>query len=60
MDPETADRPLDELRAMEARQPFGRFGAPEDAARLVAWLMSPASRWVVGQVITSDGGFSLG
>ncbi|AXE37223.1 SDR family oxidoreductase [Acidipropionibacterium virtanenii] len=60
MDPETADRPLDELRAIQAEQPFGRFGTPGDIGRLVAWLMSPASRWVVGQVISSDGGFSLG
>lgn len=60
MDPETADRPLDELTRLRSEQPFGRFGRPDDVGRLVAWLMSPASRWVVGQVLTSDGGFSLG
>lgn len=60
MDPDTADRPLDDLTRLRAEQPFGRFGTPEDVGRLVAWLMSPASRWVVGQVLTSDGGFSLG
>ena len=42
------------------RMPFGRWGEPDDAARLVAWLVSDEGRWVTGQVITSDGGFSLG
>ncbi len=39
--------------------PFGRWGEPDDAARLVAWLVSDEGRWVTGQVITSDGGFGL-
>jgi NAD(P)-dependent dehydrogenase (short-subunit alcohol dehydrogenase family) len=42
------------------RLPFGRWGTPEDAARLVGWLASDESAWVTGQVLTSDGGFSLG
>ena len=37
--------------------PFGRWGDPDDAARLVAWLFSDAGRWVTGQVIDSEGGF---
>jgi 3-oxoacyl-[acyl-carrier protein] reductase len=41
------------------RLPLGRWGAPEDAARLVAWLASDDAAWVTGQVLTSDGGFSL-
>ena len=49
-----------ELTAFEMRRlPFGRWGAPEDAARLVAWLAGDESAWITGQVITSDGGFSL-
>ena len=40
-----------------ARSPFGRIGEPDDAARLVAWLVSDAGRWVTGQVIDSEGGF---
>jgi 3-oxoacyl-[acyl-carrier protein] reductase len=39
------------------RFPLGRWGAPEDAAHLVAWLASDESRWVTGQVINSEGGF---
>jgi 3-oxoacyl-[acyl-carrier protein] reductase len=37
--------------------PFGRWGEPEDAARLVAWLCSDDARWITGQVIDSEGGF---
>lgn len=37
--------------------PFGRWGLPDDAARLVAWLVSEDGRWVTGQVINSEGGF---
>jgi 3-oxoacyl-[acyl-carrier protein] reductase len=39
------------------RFPAGRIGAPEDVARLVAWLASPDAGWVTGQVIHSEGGF---
>jgi 3-oxoacyl-[acyl-carrier protein] reductase len=42
--------------AVLAEAPFGRWGEPDDAARLIAWLCSPAGRWVTGQVITSSGG----
>lgn len=42
-----------------ARLPFGRWGEPDDAARLVAWLVTDDGRWVTGQVLTSDGGYSL-
>lgn len=43
-----------------AATPFGRFGEPADPARPVGRLASDGGRWIVGQVITSDGGFSLG
>jgi 3-oxoacyl-[acyl-carrier protein] reductase len=39
------------------RMPFGRWGEPEDAARLVAWLCSDDGRWVTGQVLDSEGAF---
>jgi 3-oxoacyl-[acyl-carrier protein] reductase len=41
------------------RLPLGRWGEPDDAARLIAWLASDDAAWVTGQVLTSDGGFSL-
>ena len=37
--------------------PAGRWGAPDDAARLVAWLCTDAAAWVTGQVVNSEGGF---
>lgn len=37
--------------------PFGRWGEPDDVARLVAWLCSDDARWITGQVIDSEGGF---
>jgi 3-oxoacyl-[acyl-carrier protein] reductase len=39
------------------RMPFGRWGEPDDAARLVAWLVSDDGRWITGQVLDSEGGF---
>jgi 3-oxoacyl-[acyl-carrier protein] reductase len=37
--------------------PLGRWGQPDDAARLVLWLCSDDGAWVTGQVIDSEGGF---
>jgi NAD(P)-dependent dehydrogenase (short-subunit alcohol dehydrogenase family) len=36
-----------------------RFGTPEDAAALVAFLASPASGWITGQTYPVNGGYSL-
>jgi 3-oxoacyl-[acyl-carrier protein] reductase len=37
--------------------PAGRWGRPEDIAPIVAWLVSPDSGWITGQVIDAEGGF---
>ena len=37
--------------------PFGRWGEPEDAARLIVWICSDDARWITGQTIDSEGGF---
>jgi 3-oxoacyl-[acyl-carrier protein] reductase len=37
--------------------PLGRWGEPDDAARLIAWLCTDEARWITGQVINSEGGF---
>ena len=42
--------------AVLALEPMGRWGEPDDAARLIAWLASDAARWVTGQVLVSNGG----
>jgi 3-oxoacyl-[acyl-carrier protein] reductase len=40
--------------------PLGRWGEPDDAARLIAWLCTDEAQWVTGQVINSEGGFRRG
>ena len=60
LDPETTDRPLDEIEEWMRATPFGRFGHPSDPARLIGWLATDAGRWVVGEVLSTDGGFRLG
>ncbi len=52
------DDGLDE--AVIARMPQGRWGLPEDAAKLIGWLVSDEAVWVTGQVINSEGGFRRG
>lgn len=54
---ETADRELAVVEAVRAAFPRGRVGMPDDPARLIAWLASDDGRWVVGQVIDTEGGF---
>jgi 3-oxoacyl-[acyl-carrier protein] reductase len=39
------------------RFPAGRWGTPDDAARLVAWLCTDDAAWITGQVVNSEGGF---
>jgi 3-oxoacyl-[acyl-carrier protein] reductase len=40
--------------------PLKRLGKPDDIANVVAFLCSPAAGYVTGQLITVDGGLSLG
>jgi 3-oxoacyl-[acyl-carrier protein] reductase len=47
----------DLVRRVGRALPAGRWGTPEDAARLVRWLASDDAAWITGQVINSEGGF---
>ena len=38
--------------------PRGRWGTPEEAARLIAWLCTDEADWITGEVINSEGGFA--
>jgi NAD(P)-dependent dehydrogenase (short-subunit alcohol dehydrogenase family) len=40
------------------RHPLKRIGQAEDLANLAAFLLSPKSNWITGQVIHADGGIS--
>lgn len=44
---------------LAAHSPLGRNGAPDDIAGTVAWLLSDDARFVTGQDILIDGGFTL-
>ncbi|ONG45570.1 short-chain dehydrogenase [Pseudoroseomonas deserti] len=46
--------------ALESRIPAARLGEAGDVAELVCWLLSDASRYVNGAVITVDGGETAG
>lgn len=43
--------------AVAARFPGGRWGLPDDPARLIAWLATDEAGWITGEVINSEGGF---
>lgn len=50
-----------EVRAAAIRAiPAGALGQADDFAQLAAWLLSPASRYVTGQVYLVDGGSTQG
>lgn len=50
----------DEVReTLTALQPTGRLGRPEDVANVVRFLLGPQGGWVSGQLVVSNGGFSV-
>jgi len=47
------------IDAMAASTPLRRVGQPNDIAGIVAFLASPAGKWITGQTIYADGGLGL-
>ena len=47
-----------DIEKIEATIPLGRLAAPDEIARLVAWLCSEANTYLTGQTILVDGGFT--
>ena len=59
IDPGPTDSGMEEFVQdfLRPKFPTGRIGTPEDAARLVSFLVSDEAEWITGQIIHSDGGF---
>ncbi len=51
--------PPEALASIQAAIPIGRSGQPADVAALVAWLASPESDYVTGQVVETHGGMEI-
>ena len=54
----TPDQARDFRESIETRTPIGRQGRPDEIGGLIAYLASDASRYVTGQVIAHDGGWT--
>ncbi|MGA4508003.1 SDR family NAD(P)-dependent oxidoreductase [Propionibacteriaceae bacterium G1746] len=49
-------QPDETRRLIAGTAPLGRLGHPDEVAAAVAWLVSPASSYTTGTVLTVDGG----
>jgi 3-oxoacyl-[acyl-carrier protein] reductase len=47
----------EDRETIRRRFPQGRWGTPDDPARLIAWLATDEAAWITGQVINTEGGF---
>ena len=47
---------LETAKAMGVALPMGRFGKPDDIARVAVFLASDRSAWLTGERITASGG----
>lgn len=55
----TSSIPEEEIAKDVLRYPLGRYGLPEDIAYAAIYLLSDATKWMTGSVLTIDGGLTL-
>jgi 3-oxoacyl-[acyl-carrier protein] reductase len=55
----TGELPENVKHAVMEKIPLGSFGETSDIAEMVAFLASPAARYITGQVIAVDGGMTM-
>jgi len=55
----TEKLPEEVRKAMLERIPLGKFGDPREVAKAVLFLVSEASEYITGQVISVDGGMAM-
>ena len=51
--------PDDALAKVVAQIPIGRLGAPEEVARVVAFLVDPAAAYITGSIVDVNGGLNM-
>ena len=55
----TASVPEEAAAKVVAKIPVGRLGEPDEVARVVEFLASPASSYITGQVYAVNGGLYM-
>lgn len=54
-----ADKGLLDYDLYAERTPVGRWGTPEEVARVICFLVDPASAFITGSVYAVDGGYTI-
>ena len=55
----TAELSEDQIESLQGQIPLGRLGETDDISGVVRFLVSPAARYITGQVLAVDGGMVM-